>query len=235
MMKANDRFILALDDQSQWAECEKLLDLIGSSLSFVKVGSIAFSAMGPAVLSKIHQRGLKIFLDLKYHDIPNTVSKAVDRVTDHVPLELFTVHAAGGAEMIESTQNVLQKKFSSNRPKMIAITVLTSLHVDFFWKLGFPLEMQTVDLVSSLAKNAVDAGADGVVCSGLELESLHGVLSPGVLKIVPGVRIESLGDDQKRVVTPKQAFDMGASALVLGRTVTQSVDPKATFESLLSL
>ncbi|MEZ4704295.1 MAG: orotidine-5'-phosphate decarboxylase [Bdellovibrionota bacterium] len=231
----SSQLIVAFDQQTNLHECLSLVDRIGPLLSFVKIGSIAFSAMGPSILKEMHARGLNIFLDLKYHDIPNTVSQAIDKVTDHAPLSFISLHGVGGKEMIESSRSLLEKKFASNRPFLLAITILTSLHEKQLHDFGFDSNLSMVEMVKAIGKKSVDAGVDGLVCSGFELEMLRTSLGSSIALVVPGIRLTQETHDQKRVMSPAAAMKQGASHLVLGRAVTESKDPRSTFESLCNM
>jgi orotidine-5'-phosphate decarboxylase len=183
----------------------------------LKLGLEFFAAQGPAGVRRIASLGLPIFLDLKLHDIPNTVAKAVAALA---PLEpaVLTVHAAGGAGMLRAA-----KAAAGPRTKLIAVTVLTSLNADDLRSIS--VEAGTSDQVIRLATLARESGIDGVVCSGAEVGSVRELWPDGIL-VVPGVRPEGTDSaDQKRIATPRQAIDDGASILVIGRPITGAPDP----------
>ena len=190
----------------------------------IKLGLEFFSAHGPAGVRTIAEVGLPIFLDLKLHDIPNTVGKAVAALA---PLEpaILTVHAAGGVQMMRAA-----KAAAPAATKVVGVTVLTSLDADDLACTG--IDSAPSDQVVRLAMLARDSGIDGIVCSGAEVDSVRRLWPDGFF-VVPGVRPEG-GDvgDQKRVVTPAQALDDGASVLVIGRPITEAADPAAAILSI---
>lgn len=190
----------------------------------VKLGLEFFSANGPAGVSAILELGLPVFLDLKLHDIPNTVAKAVQALA---PLEptVLTVHAAGGRAMLEAA-----KAAAPASTKVVAVTVLTSLDSDDLRSIGVPAEPR--DQVERLAGLAQSAGLDGIVCSGAEVAAARAAWPEGFF-VVPGVRpAGSDVSDQKRVVTPRQALDDGASILVIGRPITAADDPATALRDI---
>ena len=190
----------------------------------VKLGLEFFSANGPAGVAAILELGLPVFLDLKLHDIPNTVAKAVQALA---PLEptVLTVHAAGGRAMLEAA-----KAAAPASTKVVAVTVLTSLDSDDLRSIGVPAEPR--DQVERLAGLAQSAGLDGIVCSGAEVAAARAAWPEGFF-VVPGVRpAGSDVSDQKRVVTPRQALDDGASILVIGRPITAADDPARTLRDI---
>jgi len=190
----------------------------------LKVGLEFFAANGPAGVSELGEFGLPIFLDLKLHDIPNTVAKAVQALA---PLEpaILTVHAAGGLAMLENA-----KAAASPKTRVVAVTVLTSLDEKDLAASG--IKGSPAEQVRRLAALAQSAGLDGIVCSGEEVGAVHKAWPDGFL-VVPGVRLAGNGvADQKRVVTPRAAIDHGASILVIGRPITEADDPSAAVRSI---
>ena len=183
----------------------------------LKLGLEFFSAQGPAGVRRIAEFGLPIFLDLKLHDIPNTVARAVEALA---PLEpaILTVHAAGGHEML-----LAAKRAAPPSTKVVAVTLLTSLDAADLADLG--IDRSPAEQVARFAWVARDAGIDGIVCSGEEVAGAHGAWPDGCL-VVPGIRPHGADvGDQKRVVTPAKAIDDGASVLVIGRPITAAPDP----------
>ena len=183
----------------------------------LKLGLEFFSAQGPAGVRRIAEFGLPIFLDLKLHDIPNTVARAVEALA---PLEpaILTVHAAGGHEML-----LAAKRAAPPSTKVVAVTLLTSLDAADLADLG--IDRSPAEQVARFAWVARDAGIDGIVCSGEEVAGAHGAWPDGYL-VVPGIRPHGADvGDQKRVVTPAKAIDDGASVLVIGRPITAAPDP----------
>ena len=190
----------------------------------LKLGLEFFAANGPAGVSELGDIGLPIFLDLKLHDIPNTVAKAVQALA---PLEpaILTVHAAGGLAMLENA-----KAAASPKTRVVAVTVLTSLDQKDLAAAG--IGGSPADQVQRLAELARTAGLDGIVCSGEEVGAVHKAWPNGFL-VVPGVRPAGNGvADQKRVVTPRTAMDRGASILVIGRPITDADDPAAAVRNI---
>jgi orotidine-5'-phosphate decarboxylase len=190
----------------------------------VKLGLEFFSANGPAGVTSIRELGLPVFLDLKLHDIPNTVAKAVEALR---PLEpaVLTVHAAGGRAMLEAA-----KAAAGPATKVVAVTVLTSLDGEDLRSIGVQSEPR--EQVARLAELARSAGLDGIVCSGAEVGAAHAAWPDGYF-VVPGVRPPGADvSDQKRVVTPRQALQDGASMLVIGRPITGASDPAAALRDI---
>jgi orotidine-5'-phosphate decarboxylase len=191
----------------------------------IKLGLEFFCANGPAGVSEIARLGLPLFLDLKLHDIPNTVAKAVEAVAGLNPAVL-TVHAAGGEAMLSAAKGA-----APEGTKVVAVTVLTSLDSDDLRATG--IDSNPGEQVERLSALARQSGLDGIVCSGNEVEAARAAWPDGYF-VVPGVRPEGSGvADQKRVVSPRQALDRGASILVIGRPVTAD-DPQAALEAILA-
>lgn len=187
-----------------------------------KIGKEFFTAQGPEGVRRITALGVAVFLDLKFHDIPNTVARAVHAALPLAPF-MLNVHASGGAEMMRAAASEAAK-FGPGRPMMLAVTVLTSLGEDDLSALG--VEGGTKAQVRRLAALAKDSGMDGVVCSPREIEVLRADLGPDFKLVTPGIRPEwSAKDDQARVLTPVEALKAGADYLVIGRPITKAADP----------
>jgi len=183
----------------------------------VKLGLEFFCANGEDGVLRIGEHGTPIFLDLKFHDIPNTVAKAVQAIA-HLQPAVLTVHTAGGKEMLAAA-----KEAAPPETKIVGVTVLTSLDAADLAKTG--ISGSPSDQVKRLTELAVEAGIDGIVCSGAEVAAVRDIWPEGFL-VVPGVRPEGFEvADQKRVVTPRQAFDDGASILIIGRPITAAANP----------
>ena len=194
---------------------------------FVKIGMELFYAEGPEIVRTIKKMGHKIFLDLKLHDIPNTVMKAMS-VLANLDVDMINVHAAGTKPMMEAAIKGLTKPDGS-RPILIAVTQLTSTSEETMHEeLLIPNTME--ETVMHYAKNAKDSGLDGIVCSPLEAGVVHEKCGKSFLTITPGVRFAD-GDvgDQKRVMTPAQAKEIGSDYIVVGRPITQAADPVAAY------
>ena len=218
--------IIACDFQSA-AEVFGFLDHFPEEKPFVKIGMELFYAEGPQIVREIKARGHRIFLDLKLHDIPNTVEKAM-RVLSSLDVDIVNVHAAGTRRMMEAAREGLTRPDGS-RPLLIAVTQLTStdeesLHREL-------LISETMDeTVMRYAENAAAAGLDGVVCSPLEAGRVHDRCGESFLTVTPGVRFaEGDAGDQKRVTTPAKARELGSDYIVIGRPVTRSDDPLAAY------
>ena len=204
------------------------LDKFQGEKPFVKIGMELYYAEGPAIVKEIKARGHKIFLDLKLHDIPTTVKKAM-AVLSGLDVDICNLHAAGTSRMMEAALEGLTRP-DGTRPLLIAVTQLTSTDEEIMQKdllIDQPLEK----VVMHYAKNAADSGLDGVVCSPLEAQAVHNTCGEKFLTITPGVRFAD-GDigDQKRVMTPAQAKEIGSDYIVVGRPITAAPDPVAAYK-----
>ena len=204
------------------------LDRFTGRKPFVKIGMELFYAAGPDIVRQIKARGHKIFLDLKLHDIPNTVRRAM-AVLSNLDVDLVNLHAAGTAEMMKAALEGLTRP-DGTRPLLIAVTQLTSTNQEALEQ-ELLIEKPIDEVVRSYAENAKKAGLDGVVCSPLEAEKVHARCGESFLTVTPGVRFAD-GDrgDQKRVMTPEQAKEIGSDYIVVGRPITQAQDPVAAYE-----
>ncbi len=219
--------IVACDFNSK-EETLAFLDRFTDCKPFVKIGMELFYAEGPQIVKEIKQRGHKIFLDLKLHDIPNTVKKAMSVLRD-LDVDITNVHAGGTVPMMEAAKEGLRKADGSS-PLLIAVTQLTSTdqeHLEDDLWIQKPME----EVVMHYAQNAQKAGLDGVVCSPLEAAAVHERCGTSFLTITPGVRFAD-GDvqDQKRVMTPEQAREAGSDYIVMGRPITQADDPVEAYK-----
>ena len=196
-----------------------------------KIGNQLFTAEGPELVREIVDRGEGIFLDLKFHDIPHTVSRAAVEAAK-LGVSMMTIHASGGPEMIGATMRALAEEFGERRPLVVAITVLTS--IDPGTLSGIGVESRVNDQVLRLARMARAAGADGWVCSPHEIGMLREEFGAGPTIVTPGVRVagQSL-DDQQRVATPREAIDAGTDYIVIGRPITRAPDPRAALEEVI--
>lgn len=204
------------------------LDRFTGHKPFVKIGMELFYAAGPDIVRQIKAREHKIFLDLKLHDIPNTVRRAM-AVLSNLDVDLVNLHAAGTAEMMKAALEGLTRP-DGTRPLLIAVTQLTSTNQEAL-EHELLIEKPIDEVVMSYAENAKKAGLDGVVCSPLEAEKVHARCGESFLTVTPGVRFAD-GDrgDQKRVMTPEQAKEIGSDYIVVGRPITQAQDPVAAYE-----
>ncbi len=219
--------IIALDFAGA-KETLEFLDLFGDEKPFVKIGMELFYAEGPSIVKEIKKRGHKIFLDLKLHDIPNTVKKAM-KVLSSLNVDMCNLHAAGAGEMMKAAIEGLTRE-DGTRPLLIAVTQLTSTDERTLREellIGATME-QTVQ---SYALNAKNSGLDGVVCSPLEAGKVHEICGEKFLTVTPGVRFaDGEHGDQKRIATPERARTLGSDYIVVGRPITAAADPKAAYE-----
>ena len=220
--------IVALDAKSQ-KEALSIADQLDPSLCRVKVGKEIFTHEGPSVVKALHDRGFEVFLDLKFHDIPNTTAQAVCAAAD-MGVWMVNVHASGGRKMMETCVERLQA--GNYNTQLIAVTVLTSMGREDLKDLG--LDVEPFEHVKRLATLTKDSGLDGVVCSAQEAKMLRETLGQDFALVTPGIRpLGSNADDQKRIVTPKQAMLDGSTHLVMGRPITQSANMNQTLKDIL--
>ena len=215
------RLIVALDVSSS-AEAQRIVQQVGDSAQIFKVGKQLFTAEGPQLVRDLVASGRKVFLDLKFHDIPNTVSGAVTEAAK-LGVSMLTVHGSGGSKMLKSAAEA--SALSMSKPLVLAVTVLTSLSDADLAELSVAVDVKTQ--VLRLAKLAVKAGCGGVVASAQEARQLRDELGTGFAIVTPGVRPTgaSVGD-QARVVTPAEAISAGATHIVVGRPITEASDPR---------
>jgi len=221
------RVIVALDyprEDAAW----NLVDRIQSDLCRLKIGKEMFTRLGPDFVEKVVARGFDVFLDLKYHDIPNTVAAACDAAAD-LGVWMMNVHASGGRRMMQTAVERLAQR--AQRPLLIGVTVLTSLSESELNEIGFPGSPE--ENVARLSALAREAGLDGVVCSPREAATLREASGDDFLLVTPGVRPASASlDDQTRVMTPADAIRAGSSYLVVGRPITAAADPLAALHAI---
>jgi len=225
-VSARDRLILALDVHEHDYALE-LVDMFSGHFEIFKVGLELFTAAGPKIVEDIHQKGKKVFLDLKFHDIPNTVTRAAIAAT-RLGVYMFNIHASGGLEMMKRCrENVIELCLRENieRPKILGVTVLTSLSPETL-RDEFGIQHSLRTHVRHLAALALKAGLDGVVASAMEAELIRNLCGKGFIIVTPGIRPSwTPRDDQNRTMTPKEAIRAGADYLVLGRAILQQPDP----------
>ena len=229
MAEAGSNLIVALDFDSPKAAVDLAKQLDPSTVR-LKVGKQLFTLAGPDVVRELQDKGFDIFLDLKFHDIPNTVAKAVRAAAD-LGVWMVNVHASGGTRMMRAAKEALND--ASHQPLLVAVTVLTSMGQEDLVELG--CHDEPIDRVCQLASLAQDACLDGVVCSAAEAAVLSARQRKGFLLVTPGIR--QAGDeagDQRRIVTPEKAVSAGATHLVVGRSITASRDPAATAAQIRS-
>ncbi|MAK42777.1 MAG: orotidine-5'-phosphate decarboxylase [Spongiibacter sp.] len=227
-MTTHSPVLVALDVATE-EELLKLVDQLDPSECRVKVGKELFTLFGPKVLDILHQRGFEVFLDLKFHDIPNTVAAAV-RAAAERGVWMVNVHASGGSAMMKAAREALQP-YGDKAPILIAVTVLTSMGENELSELG--VERSAAEQVSHLARLAQDSGMDGVVCSAQEAEKLRAERGDGFLLVTPGIRPrDSASDDQQRIATPEDAVRMGSNYLVIGRPISRAAEPLAALRNI---
>ncbi len=211
------------------------VEKLGRHVGWFKVGLELFTAAGPEVVELITSSGFRCFLDLKFHDIPNTVAGAV-RSAVSLKAEMMTVHISGGSEMIRAALRAAEEESRSRglpRPKIIGVSVLTSLGRDDLPTLGIDRSLQ--DQVSGLVDLAVGQGIDGIVCSPADLPFVRARVREDTVVITPGVRPQwSEAGDQKRIATPREAIDAGADLMVIGRPISKSPDPVEAVKRIIA-
>ena len=227
-MTTTSPIVVALDFPSM-DQALAMADQLDPDLCRVKVGKELYTATGPAILEELHKRNFEVFLDLKFHDIPNTCAKAVGVAAD-LGVWMVNVHASGGQLMMEAARNELEKK--SHKPLLIGVTVLTSMEQSDLAGIG--LDIEPMVQVERLAKLAQSSGMDGVVCSAREVGLIRGVCGSDFLTVTPGIRPEGADiGDQKRVMTPREAVEAGVDYMVIGRPVTMSQIPLDVTKNLI--
>ena len=222
-----ERDVIIACDFAGKAECLEFLGLFGDRRPFVKIGMELFYAAGPEMVRALKERGHKVFLDLKLHDIPNTVGRAM-RVLSGLGADLCNLHAAGGSAMMRAAREGLTRP-DGTRPLLIAVTQLTSTDARTLRDellIGASME----ETVTAYARNAAACGLDGVVCSPLESPAIKAACGGGFLTVTPGVRFAG-GEtgDQSRVTTPARARELGSDLIVMGRPITAAADPAAAY------
>jgi orotidine-5'-phosphate decarboxylase len=229
--KLEEKIIVALDVPSK-KEALTLIRILEDANLF-KVGLELFTSEGPELLQEIHDHGKKVFLDLKLHDIPNTVAGAVRSGIKH-RVYMMTIHASGGLEMMaRASEEALEKaaKEGTEKPLLLGVTILTSLKDEQLSEIG--MHADTKGQVIKLAHLAKRAGMDGVVCSPLEIELIKKELGDDLLVVAPGIRPAwASTHDQKRIMTPSQAVQMGADYMVIGRPITKDASPQEAFKRI---
>ncbi len=222
------RVIVALDFDDQ-TNAENLVEQLDPTQCKLKIGKEMFTHFGPDFVTWAVNKDFDVFLDLKFHDIPNTTAKACLAAAD-LGVWMINVHASGGLKMMETAKQALDS-WGSEAPKLIAVTVLTSMDQDGLNQIG--VEQSTTDQVLNLARLTNNAGLDGVVCSAQEASMLREDLPVGFNLVTPGIRpVGSALDDQHRVMTPSKALDAGVDYLVIGRPITKADDP---FKALIEI
>jgi orotidine-5'-phosphate decarboxylase len=228
-----DKIIFALDVE-HFQDVQHWIRLLKDQVGIFKVGKQLFTHAGPKVIDMIQQKGLNVFLDLKYHDIPNTVAKAGEEAT-RLGVAMFNLHALGGFEMMKKTveaSKALAKNLGSPKPLILAVTILTSMGEETIKEVGIQGPIQ--DEVGRLALLSMKAGIDGVVASPQEIGIIRQTCGEEFLIVTPGIRSPSdKKDDQKRTMTPKEAVQAGANYLVIGRPIKEAKDPLEAVQKII--
>ena len=227
--------IIAALDVPTVEQALKLAQQIALAVGAFKIGKELFTSAGPDIVRRVRDTGASVFLDLKFHDIPNTVAKAVAAAV-RLDVQMLTIHASGGSEMMRAAEQAAQQtaaQLGRTAPLVLGVTVLTSQDSNTLAELGG--ETDVARQVERLALLAAKAGLRGLVCSPLEIVALRRILPPKMQLVTPGIRTGAeKADDQKRTLTPREAIQAGASWLVIGRPITAAADPRAAAESILN-
>lgn len=223
-----NRVLVALDYANQ-QDALAMAERLDPTRCRVKVGKELFTRSGPAIIEQLHSRGFDVFLDLKFHDIPNTTAKAV-RAAAEMGVWMVNVHASGGRLMMETAREELAKVNGANT-LLIAVTILTSMERSDLAELG--MDIEPLEQVKRLAKLAESSGMDGVVCSAQEVSPLRSVISGDFKLVTPGIRPANAAvGDQKRIMTPAEALTAGSDYLVIGRPITQAENPVESLKQI---
>jgi orotidine-5'-phosphate decarboxylase len=214
--------IIVAIDEINFKKASVILNNLDPKKCMVKIGSVSFNSIGQEIIFYAAERGFDIFLDLKLHDIPNTVRKSIEGITSF-PINMLTIHISGGKDMIRAAMDAV----SGKEIKIFGVTALTSLSDEDTNKIFKRTASEQVEAMLDLAESV---GIDGVVCSPHELELVGKRKS--LLSITPGIRLDNQNDDQKRIMTPKEALNLGADYLVIGRPITASNDISKSLEEI---
>ena len=214
--------IIVAVDETQLEDFQSVIDSLDINLCMIKIGSVSFNALGHQAISYASNKGFKIFLDLKLHDIPNTVKKSIEGLVS-LPIDMMTIHTSGGLEMMKAAMKAVE----GSDIKLFGVTALTSLSDE---DTSFIFKRTAEEQVNAMLDLAEQAGIDGVVCSSHELSLVSKRKS--LLSITPGIRLKASNDDQSRVMSPKDAITLGANFLVIGRPITEAENIK---EALLEI
>ncbi|MDR2817730.1 MAG: orotidine-5'-phosphate decarboxylase [Oscillospiraceae bacterium] len=229
-MATGEKGIILACDFSNKTETMRFLSAFLGQNIFVKIGMELFYGEGPSIVEEIKRMNFRIFLDLKLHDTPNTVKKAMKNIAK-LGVDMTTIHAAGGKQMMLAAKEGLSSSSASSL--LLAVTVLTSLSAKIFKQellISHPVE----EVVVHYAKNAQSSGVDGVVCSPLEAKTVKSACGNDFVTVTPGIRYAETGDDQSRVATPSMAKTLGSDFIVVGRPITAADDPVAAYNRILT-
>ena len=213
--------IIVAIDETNFERASEIIHDLDSKKCMLKIGSVAFNSIGHKIIRFASEKGFEIFLDLKLHDIPNTVKKSIQGLIS-LPINMLTIHTSGGKDMMMAAMEAV----SGSQIKVFGVTTLTSLNNE---DTKYIFQRTPSEQVNAMLDLSEEAGIDGVVCSPHELEL---VSKRNLLSITPGIRIQESDDDQKRVMTPKEAINLGADYLVIGRPITASKDIKKSLNEI---
>ena len=213
--------IIVAIDETNFERASEIIHGLDSKKCMLKIGSVAFNSIGHKIIRFASEKGFEIFLDLKLHDIPNTVKKSIQGLIS-LPINMLTIHTSGGKDMMMAAMEAV----SGSQIKVFGVTALTSLNND---DTKYIFQRTPSEQVNAMLDLSEEAGIDGVVCSPHELEL---VSKRNLLSITPGIRIQESDDDQKRVMTPREAINLGADYLVIGRPITASKDIKKSLNEI---
>ena len=214
--------IIVAIDEIDFKKASNIIDNLDSDQCMLKIGSVSFNSIGTEIIIYAADKGFDIFLDLKLHDIPNTVKKSIEGLISF-PIKMLTIHTSGGKEMMIAAMEAV----SGTDIKIFGVTTLTSLNDEDTSEI---FQRTTAEQVTVMLDLAESSGIDGVVCSPHELEFV--TKRQSLMSITPGIRMKDSNDDQKRVMTPKEAVDLGADYLVIGRPITKSMDIKKSLNEI---
>ncbi len=214
--------IIVAIDETNIKKALKIIDCLDPSICMIKIGSVLFNSVGPEIIFNLADRGFGIFLDLKLHDIPNTVKRSIESLSK-LPIKMITIHTSGGIDMMKASVEAV----SGTEVKVFGVTALTSLSDNHIIEI---FNRNSSEQVKKMLDLAVMSGIDGVVCSPHELELVNKRTS--LLSVTPGIRLKDNNDDQKRVMTPREAIDLGSDYLVIGRPITASDDIGKSLEEI---
>jgi orotidine-5'-phosphate decarboxylase len=233
-LSARERLVLALD-VNNFKKAEELVDKLTDYVGVFKIGNQLFTAEGTKVIKMVQEKGGKVFLDLKFHDIPNTVARAAE-VVSKLGVYIFDIHTSGGYEMMKAAVEASKKlsfALGISKPLILGVTLLTSINQEILEKeIGIKKSLE--EQVVHLAKLAEAAGLDGVVASPWEIEALRAACGEGFVILTPGIRPAGKSDDdQKRIMTPQEAIKLGADFIVIGRPITNATNPVKASQEIL--
>ena len=222
-----DPKVVVACDFNQLSDLHNFVDKVSPELCKLKIGKEMFTYFGPQAVKPLVDKGFDVFLDLKFHDIPNTVSRAI-KASCNLGVWMVNVHASGGKQMLLAAREAVDS--SSNKPILIAVTILTSYDNSSYQELGFKNNL--LDQIAYLTTLSENSGMDGIVCSANDIRSIKPLVKEKFQFVTPGIRLANSDDDQKRVTTPEDAIIQGSNYLVIGRPITSSEEPAALIEKI---